>query len=75
MGLEATIYSLSLKRNAEIIVTPRSFIASASSVLKMDHPVFSDVNINSQNIELENIKKVVTNKQTIICVHLTAQQI
>ncbi len=72
LGLEAAIYSLNLKRNAEIIVTPRSFIASASSVLKMNHkPVFSDVNINSQNIELENIKKVVTKKtKAIICVHL-----
>ncbi len=72
VGLEAAIHSLNLDKNSEIIVTPRSFIASASSVLKMNFkPVFSDVDIHTQNIELENIKKVITKKtKAIICVHL-----
>ncbi|MDC3178559.1 DegT/DnrJ/EryC1/StrS aminotransferase family protein [Pelagibacteraceae bacterium] len=72
VGLEAAIHSLNLDKDSEIIVTPRSFIASASSVLKMNFkPVFSDIDIHSQNIELENIKKVISNKtKAIICVHL-----
>jgi len=72
VGLEAALYALYLKKNSEVIVTPRSFIASASAVLKMGHtPVFSDIDLNSQNIELEQIKNVVTKKtKAIICVHL-----
>lgn len=72
VGLEAAIYALNLKKKSEVIVTPRSFIASASAVLKMGHtPVFSDIDIISQNIELEQIKNVVTKKtKLIICVHL-----
>lgn len=72
VGLEAAIYALNLKKNSEVIVTPRSFIASASVVLKMGHkPIFSDIDIYSQNIELEQILKVVTKKtKAIICVHL-----
>ena len=72
VGLEAAINSFNLNKGSEIVVTPRSFIASASSVLKMGFkPVFSDVDLNSQNIELDNIKKVITKKtKAIICVHL-----
>ena len=46
VGLEAAIYALYLKKKSEVIVTPRSFIASASAVLKMGHiPVFSDIDV------------------------------
>lgn len=72
VGLEAALYALNLKKQSEVIVTPRSFIASASAVLKMGHrPIFSDIDLYSQNIELEQITKVVTKKtKAIICVHL-----
>ena len=33
-------------------------------------PIFSDIDIYSQNIELEQILKVVTKTKAIICVHL-----
>jgi len=71
-ALEAALFVLNLKKNDEIIVTPRSFVASASAVLKMNLiPRFADVDLNSQNIELNQIKRVFSKKtKAIICVHL-----
>ncbi len=56
----------------EVIVTPRSFVASASCVaLRGATPVFAEVDCNSQNITLESVKRVFTNNtKAIIAVHL-----
>ena len=56
----------------EVIVTSRTFIASASSIINIGaKPVFVDIDRDSQNISLENIKSAITkNTCAIICVHL-----
>ena len=56
----------------EVIVTPRSFIASASVIINAGAtPVFVDVGADSQNIEAATIAEAVTNRtKAIICVHL-----
>ena len=56
----------------EVIVTPRSFIASASSVVNAGaKPVFADVDANSQNITTATVEPLLTeNTKAIICVHL-----
>lgn len=56
----------------EVIVTPRTFIASASCiVLSGAKPVFADVDRDSQNITAESIAKVLSPRsRAIICVHL-----
>lgn len=56
----------------EVIVTSRTFLASASSIVTAGaKPVFADVDINSQNITANTIKPVITNQtKAIICVHL-----
>ena len=56
----------------EVIVTPRSFIASASSVVNAGaKPVFADVDRDSQNITPETVEPLLTaNTKAIICVHL-----
>ena len=56
----------------EVIVTPRSFIASASSVVNAGaRPVFADVDADSQNITPETVEPLLTaNTKAIICVHL-----
>ena len=61
-----------LKKNDEVIVTPRSYIASVSCVSLLGaKPVFADVDYNSQNITAEQIRKLITkNTKAIICVHL-----
>ena len=58
--------------NDEVIVTPRSFIASASSVVNAGaKPVFADVDRDSQNITPATVEPLLTeNTKAIICVHL-----
>ncbi|MEM1318209.1 MAG: DegT/DnrJ/EryC1/StrS aminotransferase family protein [Pseudomonadota bacterium] len=56
----------------EVIVTPRSFMASVSCVLNAGaRPVFADVDAESQNITPATVEPHITaNTQAIICVHL-----
>ena len=56
----------------EVIVTPRSFIASASCVVNAGaKPVFADVDRDSQNITPATVEPLLTaNTKAIICVHL-----
>ena len=56
----------------EVIVTPRTFLASVSSVVNAGAvPVFADVDQNSGNITAETIAAVLTpNTKAIIAVHL-----
>lgn len=72
VALDIALKSLNLKIGSEVIVTPRSYIASASCVLNNNlKPVFSDISLESQNIELNFLKKKITkNTRAIIVVHL-----
>lgn len=56
----------------EVIVTPRTFIASASSIINAGaSPVFADVDPDSQNITPETAERVLTPRtRAILCVHL-----
>lgn len=56
----------------EVIVTPRSFIASASAIVNAGaKPVFADVDKDSQNISPHTVAPQITaNTKAIICVHL-----
>lgn len=56
----------------EVIVTPRSFIASASAVVNAGAmPVFADVDRDSQNITPKTVAPLITPQtKAIICVHL-----
>jgi len=59
-------------KSDEVIVTSRTFLASASSIVTAGaRPVFADVDANSQNITAETILSVMSgNTKAIICVHL-----
>ncbi len=72
VALEVAIRSLNLPKKSEIIVPARSFFSSASCIVNTGYvPVFVDVDINTQNISLDEIKKKITDKtKAIICVHL-----
>jgi dTDP-4-amino-4,6-dideoxygalactose transaminase len=56
----------------EVIVTPRTFLASASTIVNAGAvPVFADVDLNSGNITAETISAVITPRsKAIIAVHL-----
>mgnify|MGYP006091597665 CR=1 FL=1 len=71
-ALEVAIKSLRLPKNSEIIVPARSFFSSASCIINTGHkPIFADVDLNTQNISIDDVKKKITDKtKAIICVHL-----
>jgi len=72
LALDLALKCLSIGPGDEVIVTPRTFIASISSVVTAGAiPVFADVDLDSQNISAETIGKVITTKtKAIIVVHL-----
>ena len=55
-----------------MIVTSRTFLASASAIVTAGaNPIFADVELDSQNISRRTIETVLTpNTKAIICVHL-----
>lgn len=72
LALELALYAAGVGPGDEVIVTPRSFIASASCVISLGAtPVFADVDLETQNISPETIKAVLSPKtKAIIPVHL-----
>jgi len=71
-ALELALKAMGVGTGDEVITTPRTFIASASSaVLQGATPVFADVDRISGNITAETIEKVITPRtKAIIVVHL-----
>ena len=71
VALEIGLKALNLKKKDEVLVTPRSFIISASCVLNLGlKPVFADVD-NNGNLSIDGIKSVFNkNVKVIIIVHL-----
>ncbi len=72
VALDAALKMLDLGQGDEVIVTPRSFIASVSSVFNAGStPVFADVNMDSGGLSAETIAPLITkHTKAIICVHL-----
>jgi dTDP-4-amino-4,6-dideoxygalactose transaminase len=72
VALELALHVFDIGAGDEVIVTSRTFIASASCVvLRGATPVFADVDANSQNITINTIRAVITSKtKAIIVVHL-----
>jgi len=72
VAIDLALKALNVGDGDEVIVTPRSFIASVSSIVNSGAtPIFCDVDMNSGNIDINEIKKLLTNKtKAIICVHL-----
>lgn len=72
LALDLALKALEIGSCDEVVVTPRTFLASVSSVVTAGAvPVFADVDANSGNITAETIAAVLTSKtKAIICVHL-----
>jgi len=71
VALEMALKALNLKKKDSVIVTPRSFVISASCVINLGlKPIFADVDDNG-NLSIEGIKKAYKkNVKAIIVVHL-----
>tara|TARA_R110002051_G_scaffold27011_5_gene65327 strand:- start:2654 stop:3856 length:1203 start_codon:yes stop_codon:yes gene_type:complete len=72
LALDVALQALEIGAGDEVIVTPRTFIASISSVVNAGAtPVFADVDEATGNITPESITAVLTAKtKAIVCVHL-----
>ena len=72
LALDVALKALGIGAGDEVIVTPRTFIASVSCVVNVGAtPVFADIDTNSGNISAQTIARVITPKtKAIIPVHL-----
>jgi dTDP-4-amino-4,6-dideoxygalactose transaminase len=72
VALDVALHAIGLLPGDEVIVTPRSFVASASCVpMAGGVPVFADVDADSQAITAESIAAVLTPRtRAVIVVHL-----
>lgn len=72
LALDLALKAIDIGPGDEVIVTPRTFLASVSSVVNAGAvPVFADVDLNSQNIEAHTIKEKITSRtKAVILVHL-----
>lgn len=72
VALDLALQALGIGVGDEVVVTPRTFLASVSSIVNAGAiPVFADVDSESQNITAETIRAVLTPRtRAVICVHL-----
>lgn len=72
LALDLALKALNVGSGDEVVTTPRTFIASASSIVTAGAtPVFADVDLNSQAITAASIEAVLTDKtKAVIVVHL-----
>ena len=72
VALDVALKALNIGAGDDVIVTSRTFLASASSIVTAGaNPIFADVELDSQNISASTIEAVLTpNTKAIICVHL-----
>lgn len=72
VALELALHALGIGPGDEVIVPPRTFVATASAVvLRGAKPIFADVDADSGNVTAESIKAVLTPRtRAVIVVHL-----
>lgn len=72
VALDVALKGLGIGPGDEVVVTPRTFVASVSCVVNAGaKPVFADVDVDSGNLTAETIAKVLSPRtKAVICVHL-----
>ncbi len=72
LALSCAYLAIGIKKGDEVITTPRSFVATASSAALLGGiPVFAEVDRNSGNITVNSIEPLITKKtKAIALVHL-----
>lgn len=72
VALDIALKALGVGAGDEVVVTPRTFLASVSSIVNAGAvPVFADIDPCSQNITAETIQAVLTARtRAVVCVHL-----
>lgn len=72
VALDLALQGLGIGAGDDVIVTSRTFLASASCIVNAGAvPVFADIDSDSQNITADTIRAVLTSRtRAVICVHL-----
>jgi dTDP-4-amino-4,6-dideoxygalactose transaminase len=72
LALDVALKALNIGPGDEVVVTPRTFLASVSCVVNAGAvPVFAEVDADSGNITADTIRAVLTPRtRAVICVHL-----
>jgi dTDP-4-amino-4,6-dideoxygalactose transaminase len=72
LALDLALKGLGIGPGDEVVVTPRTFLASATAVINAGAtPVFADVDPETQNITPATVAAVLTPKtRAVVCVHL-----
>jgi dTDP-4-amino-4,6-dideoxygalactose transaminase len=72
VALDLALKALNIGPGDEVVVTPRTFIASVSCVVNAGAtPVFADVEPDSGNLSAHTVERVITPRtRAVICVHL-----
>ena len=71
LALELALEAAGIGPGDDVIVTPRTFIASASCVVRRGaRPVFADISLDSQNLTSESVAAALTpNTKAVVAVH------
>lgn len=72
VAIDAALKALEIGQGDEVIVTPRTFLASVSAIINAGAvPVFADISRETQNISAATVREALTSKtKAIMCVHL-----
>lgn len=72
LALDVALRALGIGTGDEVVVTPRSFMASVSCVVTAGAtPVFADVDRETQNLSAATVERVLTPRtRAVVCVHL-----
>jgi len=72
VAIDLALKVLGVGPGDQVVVTPRTFLASASSIVSVGaEPVFADVDPDSQNITAESVSRVLSKRtKALLCVHL-----
>ena len=72
VSIEMALRAFGIGAGDEVIIPARSFFATASAVVAVGaNPVFADVVIETQNIDPDSVRRMISEKtKAVICVHL-----
>lgn len=72
LALDVALKALNIGPGDEVVVTPRTYIASVSCVVNAGAiPIFADIDRDSGNLSAKTIEQVLTPRtKAVICVHL-----
>ena len=72
VALDLALKALGIGPGDEVVITPRTFIASVSCVVNAGAiPIFAEIESDSGNISAETISRVISSRtKAVVCVHL-----